>query len=104
MWSAKSQGNPKTLSGSYGCVGSQFAGRREQGQGQQIGGHHHIGTGSMYIADEFTVVFYRSFVIRVLYNGTKVSGIDRCSLIITGHHFNAYRHSTGFQYIDGLRK
>ncbi len=42
----------KTLGRAHGHIGTQFTGWGQQGQGQQIGGHHDIGAGSMNLLDE----------------------------------------------------
>ena len=104
MWSAISERNSKSLGRTHRHIRPQFTGRSQQGQRQQIGGHHHIGTGCMHFFNKAAVVFNGSFIVRVLHNGAEISGVNISCLVITFHQFNLHRCGTGQQYILGLRK
>ena len=104
MWSAISERNSKSLGRTHRYIRTQFTGRSQQGQGQQIGSHHHIGTGCMHFFNKAAVVFNGSFIIRVLNDSPEISGVNISRLVITFHQFNLHRCGTGQQYILGLRK
>src|SRR5687767_618813 len=58
----------------------------------------------MHLVYEITVILYRTFIIRVLYKGTKITLIQLYIFIITKHHFNSNRNGTGKQNILCLGK
>ena len=66
MRATKAQGHAKTLGAADGHVSTELARRRQQGQGQQIGGNGHQCVGRVETLNQCTVVEHVTVACRVL--------------------------------------
>ena len=100
---AETERYAKALGGADGHVRAQFAGRGEQGQGQQVGGHGHQGTGGLEGLDALAVVTDLAGGHRILEQRAEEAAVVLDLGFHAHHHLDAQGLGAGAQHIQGLR-
>ncbi|MCY1291050.1 hypothetical protein D9M70_402210 [compost metagenome] len=99
----EAQRHAEALGAAEGDVGTELAGRGQQGQGQQVGGHRHQGADGMETLHQFAVVVEVAVAGRVLQQGAEVgAGVAELTLV-ADHYLDAQRLGAGAQHVEGLR-
>src|SRR5450755_3130135 len=102
MWTAKTDRDAETLSGPDGDICTEFSGRSQQGEGQQIGCHYDKTSNKLHIPDERPVIGYISFRVWILNNGPKKCLVYPGLCIIARYDFNAQGFGSCGNHIAGL--
>ncbi|MNE03541.1 hypothetical protein D3C80_960470 [compost metagenome] len=100
---AEAQRHAEALGAAQGDVGTELAGRGQQGQGQQVGGHRHQGVGGVEALHQCAVVEDVAVGGRVLQQGAEVgTGVGDLALV-ADHYLDPQGLGTGDQHVEGLR-
>ena len=103
VWATEAQWHAKALCAANGHVGAEFARRRQQGQGHQVGGHGDQCVGGVEAFGQFAIVEHVAVAGRVLQQRAEERADVGQFTLIADHHIDAQRFSTGAQYVEGLR-
>ena len=98
----KAQWYAKALCAANGDVGTEFARRRQQGQGHQVGGHGDQCVGGVEAFGQFAVVEHVAVAGRVLQQGAEERADIGQFALIAHHHIDTQWLGTGAQHVEGL--
>ncbi|MCY1215383.1 hypothetical protein D9M72_272260 [compost metagenome] len=99
----EAQRHAEALGAAEGDVGTELAGRGQQGQGQQVGGHGDQGADGVEALHQLAVVVEVAVAGGVLQQGAEVgAGVAELTLV-ADHHLDAQRLGAGAQHVEGLR-
>ena len=101
--STESHRHAEALRGAEGDVGTDVAGRGDQGQGQQVGAHRYQCAALMRLGDERRPVAYHSGGTGQLHDDSEELAIRQSLGEIGGHHLDAEWLSAGVDHGGSLR-
>ena len=100
---AEAHGGSEALGGSECHVRTELAGRKQQGQAEQVRGHGHARPGGVGPFAEAAVVDHAAVGGRVLHERSEHAVVEGEALVVADHDLDAARLGAGAHHRDGLR-
>ena len=98
---AVAEGHAKALCRADGCIGAEFAGRREQGQAHQVGGDGDFAIGAMRFFDKIGILVHQAVLRRKLQQRAEQCFVEDKSTMIADDDSDAQGGGARHQHVYG---